>query len=167
VRDSNARIVDVKRRALLDRWAQDYNFLNGNGVVFDYLAPRGLGPVLEQLTEISGLCVTGAFAGRVYLNKETVPVVPATTLSLYASSPRRLGDQLGLVRMDRQSSNVVIATPRDPELVAAPTRSDSGLPLAPLPQVLADLLSLPGRESLLADQLMDQLAESDPMWGAL
>ena len=103
---------------------------------------------------------------RVYLNKQTVPVVPATTLILYANNPRRLGDQLGLIRMDRQSSNVVIAAPRDPELVTSPALSDSDLPLAPLPQVLADLLTLPGRESLLADQLMDQLAESDPMWSA-
>jgi hypothetical protein len=166
VRDERARIVDVRRRALLDRWTQDYSFLNGNGLVLDYLAPRGLGPVLERLSDVSGLRVTGAFAGRAYLNKETVPVVPATTLSLYATNPRRLGDQLGLIRMDRQSSNVLIAAPRDPELVALPTRSDSHLPLAPLPQVLADLLTLPGRESLLADQLMDQLAESDPMWGA-
>jgi hypothetical protein len=68
--------------------------------------------------------------------------------------------------MDRQSSNVVITAPRDPELVTSPTLSDSDLPLAALPQVLADLLTLPGRESLLADQLMDQLAESDPMWGS-
>jgi hypothetical protein len=166
LRFENAQIIDVRRRALLDRWTQDYTFLNGNGVVFDFLAPRGLGPVLDQLTEISGLCVTGAFAGRGYLNKQTVPVVPATTLSLYANNPRRLGDQLGLIRMDRQSSNVVITAPRDPDLVTSPTFSDSGLPLAPLPQVLADLLTLPGRESLLADQLMDQLAESDPMWSA-
>jgi hypothetical protein len=166
VRDENAQIVDVRRRALLDRWTQDYSFLNGNGVVFDFLAPRGLDPVLDRLTEISDLRVTGAFAGRGYLNKQTVPVVPATTLSLYANNPRRLGDQLGLIRMDRQSSNVVITAPRDPDLVTSPTLSDSDLPLAPLPQVLADLLTLPGRESLLADQLMDELAESDPMWGA-
>jgi len=68
--------------------------------------------------------------------------------------------------MERQSSNVVITAPRDPDLVTSPTLSDSDLPLAPLPQVLADLLTLPGRESLLAEQLMDQLAESDPMWSA-
>ena len=65
-----------------------------------------------------------------------------------------------------QSSNVIITAPRDPDLVTSPALSDSYLPLAPLPQVLADLLTLPGRESLLADQLMDQLAESDPMWSA-
>ena len=166
VRDEAARIVDVRRRALLDRWTQDYSFLNGNGLVLDYLAPRGLGPVLERLTDVSGLRVTGAFAGRAYLNKESVSVVPATTLSLYANNPRQLGDQLGLIRVDRQSSNVLIAAPRDPELVVLPTPTDAELPLAPLSQVLPDLLTLPGRESLLADQLMDQLAESDPMWGA-
>jgi GNAT superfamily N-acetyltransferase len=42
VRDERARIVDVRRRALLDRWTQYYSFLNGNGngngLDLDYLA---------------------------------------------------------------------------------------------------------------------------------
>lgn len=163
-RDDGGRIVDVRRRALLDRWTQDYSFLNGNGIVFDFLAPRGLGPVLEAVSKRSDLCVTGAFAGRAYLGTSTIPVVPAITLSLYAGESRRLGDDLGLVRIDRQSSNVIIAAPRDAELLASPERREDDLPLVPLPQVLADLLTLPGRESLLAEQLMDQLAESDPRW---
>ena len=165
-RDPSGQIVVVRRRALLQRWTQDYSFLNGNGVVFDYLAPRGLAPVLEGLSRSRNVCVTGGFAGNDYLSAQTVPVVPATRLSLYSENPNQLATDLGLVRMDRQSSNVVMAVPRDSELLASPDRRASNLPLAPLPQVLADLLTLPGRESLLADQLMDQLAESDQMWSS-
>src|SRR5674536_310638 len=66
-----------------------YFFFQAEDGIRDAQESRGLGPVLDQLTEISDLCVTGAFAGRVYLNKQTVPVVPATTLSLYANNPRR------------------------------------------------------------------------------
>jgi DNA-binding transcriptional ArsR family regulator len=163
-RDQGGQIVTIKRRALLQRWTQDYSFLNGNGVVLDYLAPRGLAPVLERLSQSPNVCVTGAFAGNDYLRVQTVPVVPATRLSLYSTNPRQLAQDLDLVRMDRQSSNVVMTVPRDSELLASPEQRGSNLPLAPLPQVLADLLTLPGRESLLADQLMDQLAESDELW---
>jgi hypothetical protein len=165
-RDQRGQIVVVRRRALLQRWTQDYSFLNGNGVVLDYLAPRGLVPVVKRLSQSSNVCVTGAFAGNDYLSAHTVPVVPASRLSLYSDNPGQLATDLGLVRMDRQSSNVVMAVPRDSELLASTVRRASNLPLAPLPQVLADLLTLPGRESLLADQLMDQLAESDKLWDA-
>jgi hypothetical protein len=163
-RDPSGQIVEVRRRTLLERWTQDYGFLTGNRTVVDYLAPRGLNSVLERLTTLPGVCVTGAFAGNDYLNAQTVPVVPATRLSMYATDPSHLATELGLVEMDRTSSNVLVAMPRDPELVASPQRRHSNLPLAPLPHVLADLITLPGRESLLADQIMDQLAQSDPMW---
>ncbi len=164
-RDQSGRIAVIKRRALLQRWTQDYSYLNGNGIVLDYLAPRGLTPVLARLPTLSKVCATGAFAGNEYLSAGTVPVVPATRLSLYARDPHELAAELGLVRMDRQSSNVILAVPRDRQLVDFPRRRND-LPLAPLPQVLADLLTLPGRESLLADQLMDQLAQSDQAWSA-
>jgi len=163
-RDESGRVAAVRRRVLLNRWTQDYSFLNGNGVVFDFLATRGLSPILEQLTELPRLAVTGAFASREYINQGTVPVVPPTLLTVYASNPRQLGEALGLVRIDRQSGNVMITAPRDAVLVTSPVRTRGGLPLTRLPQVLADLLTLPGRESLLAEQLMDELADSDPMW---
>lgn len=163
-RDPSGQIVAVRRRTLLERWTQDYSFLHGNRIVVDYLAPRGLDSVLKRLTTLAGVCVTGAFAGNDYLNAQTVPVVPATRLSLYATDPGQLATELGLVEMDRTSSNVLVAAPRDLELVVSPQRRQSNLPLAPLPQVLADLVTLPDRESLLADQIMDRLAQTDEMW---
>lgn len=164
-RDVNGRIVAIRPRVLLQRWTQDYSYLNGNGIVLDYLAPRGIAPALARLSALAKVCATGAFAANDYLSAGTVPVVPATRLSLYAEDPRGLAAELGLVRVDRQSSNVILAVPRDRHLIDFPQRRND-LPIAPLPQVLADLLTLPGRESLLADQLMDQLAKSNPAWNA-
>jgi hypothetical protein len=164
-RDQSGRIVVIRPRALLQRWTQDYSYLNGNGIVLDYLAPRGLDPVLARLPAMPQVCATGAFAGNDYLRAGTVPVVPATRLSLYTRDPQELAAELGLVRIDRQSSNVIVAVPRDRHLLDIPEHRN-GMPLAPLAQVLADLLTLPGRESLLADQLMEQLAQSDQRWSA-
>jgi hypothetical protein len=130
----------------------------------DFLAPRGIEPILQQLTNTGGQCVTGGFAGRDYLSAGTVPVVPPSTLCLYVNDPTSLAADLKLTRVERPTSNVIMAVPRDPEMLDAPLRGKSGLPLAPLPQVLADLLTLPGRESLMAEQLMDQLADADPTW---
>jgi hypothetical protein len=163
-RDDEGRVVRVRRRELLERWTRDYGFLNGNGLVLDFLAPRGIEPILQQLTNTGGQCVTGGFAGRDYLSAGTVPVVPPSTLCLYVNDPTSLAADLKLTRVERPTSNVIMAVPRDPEMLDAPLRGKSGLPLAPLPQVLADLLTLPGRESLMAEQLMDQLADADPTW---
>ena len=162
-RDDEGRVVEVRRRVLLERWTQDYTFRNGNGLVLDYLAPRGLDPVLERLQDASQVCVTGAFAGRAYLRAGTVPVVPPVRLSAYVRDLSLVADELGLIRVDRQSANVTLAVPRDIELLANPMGQED-LPLAPRPQVLADLLTMPGRESLMAEQIMDQLASADNTW---
>ncbi|WP_378245795.1 hypothetical protein [Actinokineospora guangxiensis] len=83
---------------------------------------------------------------------------------MYAADPQTLADQLKLVRTGRESSNVIITTPRDKTLLAVQEFTASGLPVAPLGQVLADLLTLPGRFAQEADQLIDHLGRTDPDW---
>lgn len=163
-RDDSGSVTWVRRRRLLERWVTDYSFLNSNSLVLDYLAPRGLDRVIEQLRSREGVCTTASAAGRTYLPQGITPVVPLTLLACYADDVQSLAADLGLVRVDRQSSNVLITTPADPLLLKAPRRTDEGLPTAPLSQVLADLLSLPGRAAQEAEQLMDTLAAADPAW---
>lgn len=163
-RDQTGRVTTIRRRVLLDRWVQDYSFLKGNGVALDFLAPRGMENALDRLRVMKDVCVTGAFAAQEYLTPGSIPVVPATRLSVYSREAHELARALGLVRVDRMSSNVIIAAPRDSTLVSRPKRRNSGLPVPPIGQLLADLLTLPGRETTLADQLMDQLARTDPLW---
>lgn len=163
-RGGRGEVLSIHRRSLLDRWVEDYSFRASNLAVTDWLAPRGIDLVIDRLPAMSGLAVTGGFAGQAYLRAGSVPTVPGRLLALYAESPRAIAEDLGLVQIEPVSSNVVIATPRDRELMHSLEAAADGLPLAPRAQVLADLLSLPGRESLLADQLMEQLAEDDPLW---
>lgn len=169
-RDDRGQVIDINRRALLNRWTIDYSFRASNNAATTFLAPRGLESLLDRIRSSDGLpatgrvAVTGSFAAKSYLRDGVVPVVPASRLVLYADRPAGAVSDLDLVEVEQAVSNVLIANPRDDELLEAPVRDDSGLPIVPLPQVLADLVGLPGRESLLAEQLMDQLAETDPLW---
>jgi len=65
-RDDSGRVTWVRRRRLLERWATDYSFLNSNSLVLDYLAPRGLDRVIQQLRSCEGVCATGSATARTY-----------------------------------------------------------------------------------------------------
>ena len=163
-RSADGTIIRIRRRALLDRWTADYAFLNSNSLVLDYLAPRGLPRLLEQIRNRGDLCVTGSAAARTYLPPATTSVIPLSQLTMYGKDITGIADNLGLVRTGRQTSNVIITTPRDPLLLENPRLSAPGFPVAPVGQVLADLLTLPGRMAQEAEQLMDSLADNDPTW---
>ena len=163
-RDEAGAVTTVRRRALLRRWTADYSFLNSNGVVFDYIAPRGLDNTLATLQDRAGTCVTGSAAARTFLPSHVTPVVPVTQIAIYSDNPSTLASDLQLIRADRRTANIVVTTPRDPSIVAQPRHALDGTPTAPLGQVLADLLTLPGRSDQEAEQLMDALATNDPTW---
>lgn len=162
-RDRGA-VVKVRKRALLERWTQDYAFLNSNSLVLDYLAPRGLTPVLDALRQRSEVCVTGSGAARRYLPESTSSVLPLTQLACFARDPQGLASDLQLVRTDRSTANVIVTRPADPQLLISPSRTQDGLPVVPLSQALADLVTMPGRAAQEAEQLMDALAATDPAW---
>ena len=162
-RDRGA-VVKVRKRTLLDRWTQDYAFLNSNSLVLDYLAPRGLTPVLDALRQRSDVCVTGSGAARNYLPESTTSVLPLTQLACFARDPQGLASDLQLVRTDRSTANVIVTRPADPQLLASPSRTQDGLPVVPVSQALADMVSLPGRAAQEAEQLIDVLAATDPSW---
>lgn len=161
-RGEDGEVTQIRRRRLLERWTEDYSYLSSNGITLSYLAPRGLTSVLQRLGEYEGVCVTGSMAASEYLSPGTVPVVPTLRLALYADDPERIRRELDLHREDRSMSNVLITKPKDQAILSG--QPGGTFRVAPLPQVLADLMTLPGRETALADQLMDQLALTDHRW---
>lgn len=163
-RDQSGSVVRVRRRVLLQRWTADYSFLNSNSLVLNYVAPRGLDPLVKSLRSRDDVCLTGSAAARTLLPPSTTPVVPLTQLAIYARDIQELASDLGLVPTDRPSSNVLLTTPTDLEIWERALRTPAGLTCAPLGQVLADLLTLPGRSNQEAEQLMDALAATDPAW---
>lgn len=164
-RSEEGTITRVRKRTLLDRWTADYSFLNGNGVVLDYIAPRGVARTLDWIRERGDVTVTGSAAAREYLPSGITSVVPLSLLALYVSDITGTARDLELVRSDRATSNVVITAPRDRTLSEEAKTSASGLRIAPIGQVLADLLTLPrGRLAQEAEQLIDVLARDDHAW---
>ncbi len=164
-RSEDGTITRIRRRTLLDRWTTDYSFVNSNGVVLDYIAPRGLTRTLERIRDRDGIVVSGSAAAREYLPSGTTSVVPLGLLTLYGDDITGIARSLELVRADRTTSNVLITKPRDQTLLDDAEPSASGLRRVPVAQVLADLLSLPrGRLAQEAEQLIDTLASDDATW---
>lgn len=164
-RSEDGTVTRVRKRTLLDRWVADYSFTNGNSVVLDYIAPRGVARTLDRIRERDEVTVTGSAAAREYLPSDITSVVPLAVLTLYADDITSTAGSLGLIRSDRSASNVMITTPRDRTLLTSADVTASGLRVAPISQVLADLLTLPkGRLAQEAEQLIEILARSDDAW---
>lgn len=161
-RGENGRVVAVRRRALLRRWVVDYSFVKTNPSVAYFIAPRGLDRTLARLADQRNVAITGSAAARRLLPESSTSVVPLRLLAIYAARPAESADALGLIDAEPTTANVVIARPQDPDILAQPEGGD--LVTAPLPLVIADLLTLPGRSDAEAEQLMDALAVADEAW---
>lgn len=161
-RDDSGRVATINRPALLERWTQDYSFEGTNPSVTYFIAPRGLSRAVDALASCPDATLTGSLAARRLLPDDVTPVVPLRLLALYSPDPASTGAALDLLPSDRATANVIIARPQDPTIVAEST--DERTRLAPLGLVLADLLTLPGRGSAEADQLMSARATSEPAW---
>ncbi len=161
-REPTGEVRSVRRRALIRRWALDYSFAKTNRSPGWYIAPRGLGRTMARLSGRDNVALTGSAAARRLLPESSTPVVPLRLLALYAADPPELARELGLVQAEPSVANVTLARPQDPSILVG-THGEA-LTLAPLPLVLVDLLTLPGRSDAEAEQLMDALAIKDDGW---
>jgi hypothetical protein len=157
------RVSAIDRRRVLRRWTADYGVLKSNGIPGYFVAPRGVDATLDQICRMPRNAVTGAVGGALWLPKGTAPVIPITQLVAYADDPGEAATALGLVPVDAPVANAILVPPQNPSILDSPPRV-ADTPVAPLPLVLADLLTLPGRYPQQAEALMDALAKTDPQW---
>ena len=163
VRREAGKITGVNRREVLRRWTLDYRILVSNGRPAYFVAPRGIDTALADALTAPRLAVTGSQAGALWLPEGTAPLVPVTQLIIYTAEVTTTASSLGLVAVDAPSANTILLVPQDLAILDSPDRKDD-TPLAPLPLVLADLMTLPGRYPQQAGALMDALAKTDPAW---
>lgn len=157
VRTARGPITSVDWSALLRRWAEDYSPFKQSRVSW-YLAPRGLGPVVDTLQTLrGGYVVSGAWAATLY-----APVAPARLLLCYADDVQKLAKALDL-RQVETGMNVVLARPFD-DVVSERTAERDGVSVAALSQVVADLLTSPGRGPNEAEALMMWMVEHESVW---
>lgn len=163
-RNDDGVVVSVHKRQLVERWALDYKVMTSNEVVAA-LDPRGLNHALDKVAAVDdGVTVTGSAAARAYLPEDMTPVSPLVSLILYAVNPMSLMTDLGLRPVDR-GANVFVMRPYD-DVVHAKARFAQGIRCAPPAQVVADLMTGPGRSSEEAEQLLAALGKTEPGWAS-
>lgn len=154
-RDAAGGVEHVHPRLLIERWIQDYRFRATNPAQAWYLSPRGLPPVFNALTGSEDeLTVTGYHGAVRYLPPAIVPVVPERELIAYTPDPEGIAKRLNLRPAAPGAGNVLLVLPRDASLVT------DGPGFAPLPQVIADLLTMDGRYPELGAQVFETVTDT-------
>lgn len=158
-RTTRGPITNVDWRALLNRWSQEYSPFAHQGATM-YLAARGIPAVIERLKKTRArYAVTASWAAA-----EVAPVAAPRLLLLYVDDPAIVEKALDL-RPGDAGANVAILTPFD-DIVFERTSSKGGVILAALSQVVADLLTSPGRGPNEAEALMDWMQQNEGAWRA-
>lgn len=150
-------ITGVQWRALLERWSRDYGFAESNSVV-TFLEPRGLSALQERLrTSSLEYVITGSMAAEAI-----APYAPARLAMLYVRDIDAVANALEL-RPAKIGANVALAA-GNYDAVFERVRPVNGLMYAALGQVVADLLTGPGRNPGEAIALMEWMERNEPAW---
>lgn len=156
-REPRGPVIDCDWRGLLRRWAGDYSPLAA-GRARSYLAPRGLSAVLERLRQTGATyAVTGSAAAA-----EVAPVAAPRLLACYVDDAESVAASLDL-RPTESGANVLLLLPFDP-VVYERTWERNGVTFAAISQVVADLLTGPGRGPAEAEALMTWMGEHERDW---
>lgn len=154
-RNPEGTVTRVDHRLLSERWTQDYGIYTSNPEVRWHLDPRGVDHAYDRLTALSGredrgkVGLTGSIAARLALPRDRYTVIPHTLLSSYSEDPNRLAHALGLRAASPATANVVLIRPKDEQLLGYETDP------VPIPQLVADLLTMGSRYPELAEQVLD------------
>lgn len=160
-RDQKKAITAVDWSALISRWARDYSVTQSN-VVRSYLEPRGLAALGSKMAKLGRYAITGSLAGS--------GIAPARLAMLYVDDVERAAEVLELVPTEA-GANVWLIEPYD-TVVFERTQS---LPFAPTPdkftvtaaapsQVVADLMTSPGRGPQEAEALLAKMKGTEDAW---
>jgi hypothetical protein len=150
-------ITDVRWRAMLERWSNDYGFARSN-TVQTFLEPRGLGTLTERMAASDlEYAVTGSLAAE-----RAAPYAPPRLATVYVRDIAAAAEALGLRRTDT-GANVALATGRY-DVVFDRTEIADGLRVAALAQVAVDLLDGPGRNPSEATALLDWMEADESRW---
>lgn len=139
------------------RWTQDYGQMESNTPT-TALEPRGLSTFGDKLQAVKfAYAATGAFAAQRF-----DPVAPARRATVYVSDAAAVIDQLDLREVEA-GANIVLLEPLD-SVVFDRTVERGGLRCVAPSQLVADLLTGPGREPAQGEQLMQWMAGNESAW---
>lgn len=158
-KDARGGITDLDWTGALRRWSQDYELRRSNTVT-SYLEPRGLSAVAEKLSNAKWqYAVTASLAAQRF-----APIAPTRTAVVYVEDTLKAADRLKL-RPGEAGANVLLVEPFD-EVAFERTMLRDELVTAAPSQVVADLMTGPGREPSEGEELLDWMKRNEDVWRA-
>ncbi len=158
-------VTAVRRRALVERWSEDYSYVRSNRRLGWFIAPRGLATLFRHLPKGEKMSATGSIAARRALPHDAAKAMSLHLAALFAPDPAGLAARLGLIKVTAETANVVISAPFDPVLLTGGSVVD-GIRMVTVGRALVDLLTLPDTGPEEARRIMDHLAATDPAWSS-
>lgn len=158
-REPRGPITDVRWRAVLERWSQDYGIEQSN-TVRTFLEPRGIPKLVERLAKIPTeveYVLTGSLAAERF-----APYAPARFAPVYVRDIDAVAEALDLRQVD-SGSNVALAA-GDYEVVFERSETVDGIRMAAPSQIAVDLLTGPGRNPSEAMELLDWMERNEDEW---
>lgn len=156
--ERNGSITGVDWPKVLARWAEDYDFRRTNRVV-TAIDPRGASAFVRKLASYgSEWAATGALG-----TPPGVRVVPLQIVAIYVRSPEEAMHDLGLTPTESGANILLIEPPDDGPFVRAERGEDGIVRCAPS-QVVADLLTGPGRGAAEAQPVLDWMKCNESSW---
>jgi hypothetical protein len=157
VRTRGSAVTDVQWADVIRRWTLDYSFAKAN-TAGTYLEPRGLPALLDKLRRTDRrYAITGSQAASVL-----APIAAPRLLSVYVENLNEAAPALNL-RPAERGANVVLAEPFNPVVFERMQEADGILYAAPS-QVVADLLTGPGRSPAEGEALLEWMKEHEDAW---
>lgn len=156
VRDEVITYVDWEK--VLTRWAEDYSFTKANRVV-TAIDPRGAAAFVRRLASYhTEWAATGALG-----TPPGVRVVPLQVVSIYVRSPEDTMNELGLTPTTAGANVLLVAPPDDGPLTRVERSADGVVRCAPS-QVVADILTGPGRGASEAHPVLEWMKRNESAW---
>jgi hypothetical protein len=154
----DGQIASVDWEGVLRRWAEDYTFDRANRLV-PCLDPRGTAAFIRKL---GGYASEWAATGTLGV-PPAARVVPVQLAAIYVRSPERSLAELELTAT-ASGANVLLIEPPDDGPFARAERGDDGVVRCAPSQVVADLLTGPGRGSAEARALLEWMRLDEATW---
>jgi hypothetical protein len=157
LRQGRGPITTADWAGLINEWSKQYSPFDRARVSW-YLSPRGISHTLEQLRKLPvRYAVSGSWAAAQF-----APVSATRLLLCYADEVSTVAEALD-IRPAEAGANVALTMPFDPVIYERTTHK-SGIIMAALSQIAADLLRSPGRGPNEAETLMQWMREHEDAW---
>jgi hypothetical protein len=159
-RDRAKQIVAVDWELLIQKWVHAYNVRTSNRVR-RYLEPRGLTAFPSKLPRLERYAATGSLVGP--------SIAPVRLAIIYVDQADASAQALELVEADA-GANVWLLEPYDDvvfertDLYHAPTAPSTQIVAAARSQVVADLLTSPGRGPEEGKALIETMKGNEDVW---